>query len=270
MSRKPKFATLLILGIVGSAAASGSARAAGAPVDEGVGQPYPAILDAREHVQVEVADPYIELRTGPGRGYPVTRVVPRGERVDILFRRTDWFKVRDDRGREGWADRRQMLRTLLADGETLRLEEPGRRDYDADPWEAGALSGNFGGGNVNTAYVGYALNEHLSVEVAASQILGRASNSVLGTVGLVHTIRPDWRIAPFVGLGTGVVSIRPKATIVSVVDRTEQVAFIGGGVKVYLSRRFVFRADYRSYVIFTEREENEERNEWKVGFAFFF
>lgn len=268
MRRKPKLATLLILGIVGSAAASGSALAA--DDDVAVGQPYPATLDSTKYVQVEVADAYLEMRTGPGRGYPVTRVVPRGERVDILFRRTDWFKVRDDRGHEGWADRRQMLRTLLASGDTLRLEEPGRRDYDADPWEAGALSGNFGGGNVNTAYVGYALNEHLSVEVAASQVLGRASNSVLGTVGLVHTFRPDWRIAPFVGLGTGVVSIKPKATIVSVVDRTEQVAFIGGGVKVYLSRRFVFRADYRSYVIFTEREENEERNEWKVGFAFFF
>lgn len=270
MRRKPKLATLLILGIVGSAAASGPARAADAPGDASVGKPYPAVLDSSKYVQVEVADPYVELRTGPGRGYPVTRVVPRGERVDVLFRRTDWFKVRDDRGREGWADRKQMLRTLLASGDTLRLEEPGRRDYDEDPWEAGGLSGNFGGGNVNTAYVGYALNEHFSVEVAASQVLGRASNSVLGTVGLVHTIRPDWRVAPFVGLGTGVVSIKPKATIVSVVDRTEQVAFIGGGVKVYLSRRFVFRADYRSYVIFTEREENEERNEWKVGFAFFF
>ena len=53
-------------------------------------------------------------------------------------------------------------------------------------------------------------------------------------------------------------------------DRTDQLAYIGAGIKAYLSRRFIFRAEYNQYVVFTERDNNEEANEWKLGFAFFF
>lgn len=278
MRRNPHVATLLILVLAaagtGNAAAAEPAAAdappAAAPAGDAPSVPREPVLDANRFVQVEVADPYLELRTGPGRGFPVIHVVPRGELVDILRSRTDWYRVRDDRGREGWADRAQMLQTLLATGEAPRLEDPRRRDYDQDPWEAGAQSGDFGGGNVNTAYIAYSLNDQLALEAGVSQVLGRASNAVLGTLGATHSFRPDWKISPFVQLGTGVVQISPKATIVSPIDRTEQVAYVGAGVKYYLSRRFIFRADYRSYVIFTERETNEERDEWKVGFAFFF
>jgi hypothetical protein len=297
MRRQPKLATLLILVL-----ASGLARGAdaGATAQDTTAPDVPAadratsaapaaavateasaagaaprvprepVLDPSRYVQVEIADPYLELRTGPGRGFPIVHVVPRGELVDVLKSRTDWYKVRDDRGREGWADRRQMLQTLLATGEAPQLEDPQRRDYAEDPWEAGAQTGDFGGGNVNTAYVGWSLNDQLALEGSVSQVLGRASNAVLGTIGFAHSFRPDWKLSPFVQLGTGVVRISPKATIVSVVDRTEQVAYVGAGFKYYLSRRFIFRADYRSYVIFTERETNEERDEWKVGFGFFF
>ena len=52
-------------------------------------------------LQLFVAAPYLDLRTGPGRGYPVTQVVARGESLDVIFRRTDYFKVRTARGVEG-------------------------------------------------------------------------------------------------------------------------------------------------------------------------
>jgi len=49
---------------------------------------------ANDVVRAQVVEPYLELHTGPGRGYPVTQVIERGEQVDILLRKTDWFKVR--------------------------------------------------------------------------------------------------------------------------------------------------------------------------------
>ena len=61
----------------------------------------PAVSAAREYLQLFVTEPYLELHTGPGRGYPVFNVVPRDASVDVLFRRTDWFKVRTERGVEG-------------------------------------------------------------------------------------------------------------------------------------------------------------------------
>jgi len=74
------------------------------------------IADARDAtpVTVEVADTFLELHTGPGRGYPVTRVIPRGDQIEVLKRRTDWYLLRDDRGQEGWAKRKAMALTLLA------------------------------------------------------------------------------------------------------------------------------------------------------------
>ncbi len=69
---------------------------------------------AAEPAQVIVLDAYLDLHTGPGRGYPATYSVPRGERVQLLRQRTDWIKVRTDHGRTGWVHRSQLERTLSA------------------------------------------------------------------------------------------------------------------------------------------------------------
>ena len=48
------------------------------------------------------------------------------------------------------------------------------------------------------------------------------------------------------------------------------MALAGAGFRVYLTRRFVFRTEYKTYVAFTSRDDNEEIREWKAGFSFFF
>ncbi|HSG65635.1 MAG TPA: SH3 domain-containing protein, partial [Gammaproteobacteria bacterium] len=53
-----------------------------------------------ETQQVVVQDPFIEMHTGPALAYPVFYVVDRGASIDVLSRRTDWFKVRAPRGQE--------------------------------------------------------------------------------------------------------------------------------------------------------------------------
>ena len=45
---------------------------------------------------------------------------------------------------------------------------------------------------------------------------------------------------------------------------------VGGGFRIYITRRFLVRAEFKSYVVFTSRDENEEVEEWKAGFALFF
>jgi uncharacterized protein YgiM (DUF1202 family) len=221
-------------------------------------------------VIVNVYEPYLELHTGPGRGYPITFVVPRGEEVTILKRRTDWFKVRDSRGREGWASRDQMAATFTATGKPLPINDPSREQFGEHERELGVLAGDFGGANVITAYGAYAFNPHLAAELRLSQLLGNSSDGQILALGLTHVFRPDWRIQPFVSIGTGMIRIQPKATLIQTPDRTDQLAYVGAGVKAYMSRRFIFRAEYNKYVVFTERDDNQEANEWKLGFAFFF
>jgi uncharacterized protein YraI len=222
------------------------------------------------HREVIVEDPFIELHAGPGRGYPIFYVAERGEQVAILKRRTDWFKVRVPRGEEGWVYRDQMRRTLQLDGEPLDVPGFTVGDYAGRRWEVGALYGDFGGANVVSAYGAYSLTQNLSLELWYSDVLGRFSNSQLINANIVHTFFPEWRATPYFTLGAGAIHTEPKGTIVATVDRTDNLAHVGVGVRTYVTRRFVFRAEYKTYVVFTSRDDNEEPSEWKAGFSFFF
>lgn len=225
---------------------------------------------AEQFLSVTVADPYIELRTGPGRGYPRFHAIERGETIAILKRRTDWFLVRGVRGTEGWVHREQLEQTLRPGGEAVEFAEAGRQDFVNARWEAGLLSGDFGGANVISLYTGYSFNPNVSLEVWGSQILGNFSNGWTASVNVVHETWPEWRVSPFFTLGAGYIHTEPKSTIVQGEDRSDQVGHVGAGVRVYATRRFALRAEYKSYVVFTSRDDNEEVEEWKVGFAFFF
>ena len=232
--------------------------------------PFAAQAAEAPPVTVTVADPFLELHTGPGRGYPITQVVPRDEQVDVLKRRTDWFKVRDARGREGWVHISQMAATLTPSGAPLPIDDPSREQFGEHRREIGVLAGDFEGANVITIYGAYAFNPHLAAELRVSQLLGSFSDGQMFAAGLSHVFRPDWRVQPFVSIGTGALRISPKGTLVQTPDRTDQLAYVGAGFKAYLARRFILRGEYNKYVVFTSRDDNEEADEWKLGFAFFF
>ena len=223
-----------------------------------------------EGPSVTVADPYLELRTGPGRGFPVIHVVERGETVRVETRRTDWFQVVDSDGREGWVHKGQMAETLLPAGVKLAIEDPAREDFGTHRREVGLLLGDYGGANVVTVYGAYAFNEHLAAELALAHILGNFSDGQYVTIGVTHVPVPEWRVQPFLSIGTGVLRIRPEGTLVGTEERTDQVAYAGIGVRAYMARRFIVRGEVKEYVVFTDRDENEEDVEWKIGFAFFF
>ena len=232
--------------------------------------PGPAEAAEDELRTVAVADPYLEMHTGPGRGYPIFHVVDRGDSVHIVKQRTSWYLVRTDRGIEGWVDQAQMELTLRPDGSPVEFEVADQEDFTNAKWEAGVMAGDFGGANIISLYGGYSLNPHVSIEVWGSQILGNFSNGWMGNVNVVHETWPDWRVSPFFTLGAGVIHTSPKSTIIQGEDRTDQIGHVGAGVRFYATRRFLLRAEYKSYVVFTSRDDNEEVDEWKLGFAFFF
>jgi len=232
--------------------------------------PTSPIWAADDYRTVAVADPYIEMRTGAGRGYPIFHVVDRGESIDVIMQRTDWYLVRATDGKEGWVDRQQMELTLQRDGSPVSFKQADINDFTNAKWETGLLAGDFGGANIISLYGGYSLNPYVSIEVWGSQILGNFSNGWMGSVNVVHEAWPEWRVSPFFTLGAGAIHTEPKSTIIQGEDRTDQVGHVGAGFRIYATRRFLLRAEYKSYVVFTSRDENEEVEEWKVGFAFFF
>jgi len=220
--------------------------------------------------QLIVTEPYLELHEGPGRGYAVTQVVPRGDVFEVLYRRTEWFRVRTQRGVEGWASEREVLKALLPDGSAFVIDRGDRTGFASHRWELGAGLGDYGGATLISSHLSWSFNDQLKGELTASQFLGNASNGYAADLGLAHVYRPDWRLSPLLTLGAGMIWITPKSTLVLPEDRVDQTAYAGAGLRFYLTRRFFMRGEYRHHMVFTSRNENEEIQEWKLSFAFFF
>jgi uncharacterized protein YgiM (DUF1202 family) len=229
-----------------------------------------ARADAREHLQLFVVQPYLELHTGPGRGYPVTQVVARGEAVDVLMRRTDWFKVRTEHGIEGWASGRDLQRTTLANGAPFQVNLGDRDGFTSHRWETGASAGAYAGATLISAYQALSLTDHLKIELSGSQFLGNLSNGYLIDIGFSHVFMPEWRLSPFVTLGGGYERVEPKVTLAQPLSTDNQSAYFGVGARYYLARRLFLRFELRGHEVFTNQNSNEVKNEWILGFAFFY
>jgi len=80
----------------------------------------------------------------------------------------------------------------------------------------------------------------------------------------------DVHITPFLGIGVGIMETLPRGTLVQTIDRQDDLMFVTAGAKLYLTRRFLIRLEYRQFSVLTNRNENEEVEEWKLGFSIFF
>ena len=132
------------------------------------------------------------------------------------------------------------------------------------------MAGDFEGADVMTVYAGYAMTQNFSGELAVSQVFGDFSDAWIASLNLIAQPFPEWRLSPYFSLGAGVIRTDPNVTLVDEDDRTEQIGNAGVGVRWYLTRRFIFRGEYRRYTIFQDKDDNQEIDEWKAGFAFFF
>jgi Bacterial SH3 domain len=224
---------------------------------------------AKYQPEVVVSDPYIEMHTGPGRGYPIFYVAAQGDRITILKEHTEWYKVRTPRGKEGWVHVSQMSSTLDLDGEPIEFPQYGLDDFAHRRWEFGVGGGDFDGARVLNATMSFALTPNIRTELVASQLLGDYSDGYMGTAAIVMSPFPEWRVSPFFGIGTGMVHIEPQTTIVQAEDRTDEIAHVGAGFDFYISKRFIFCVEYKHHTVLTSRDDNEEIDEWTAGFSVF-
>lgn len=217
-----------------------------------------------------VADPYIEMRTQPGRSYPIFYVAERGERIELIRRRTDWVQVRNERGIEGWVHVDDIGRTLDYLGEPLALTSPDFEAFTERDWEFGLLAGSYDDTDALGAYVGWHFTRNLSLELAATENFGDASDGKMINFSVVHQMFPKLRYSPFLTVGFGVRETNPRSNLVSTEDRTDNTASAGAGVRVHLYKRLFLRLQYKHYTVMTDRDDDEEVNEWKVGISAFY
>lgn len=230
---------------------------------------HPVLAD-ESNERVLVADPYLELHSGPGRGYPIFDVAERGEHVEILRRHTDWFKVRTARGKEGWVSRAQMEGTLTEAGEKKTFRDVLFEDYLARRVEFGFSVGTLKHDPLLSAYTGYRMHQNFVGELTISQSAGDFSTTSLYYVSLVSQPFPDSRWSPFFSLGAGRFTNTPKSTLVSAVETKGGLANAGIGLHYYVTRQFFLRFEAKKHVALINYDSADHFTELSAGVAFFF
>jgi hypothetical protein len=114
--------------------------------------------------------------------------------------------------------------------------------------------------------------ENITTEVSFTQALGDFSESQLLMANLVFHPFPEWRWSPFVSLGGGRITTKPRANLVDsgAEQRSSDMLAAGLGLRYYLARNVVLKLEYQSLLAITDRDEQEELEQWKLGFAVFF
>ena len=227
--------------------------------------------DKPESIQaLQVTDPYLEMHTGPGRGFPVFHVAARGESVSIVLRHTDWFKVRTAGGKEGWVQRKQLESTLTQAGEPKRFRDVLVDDYLRRRFELGAAVGRFGGEPALKVWSSWRLAETISIEGTIGQVQGLYSGTDFWHLNL-HT--EPWghqRLSPTFGIGFGRFNNLPNTSLVGALPTDAKLANATIGLRWFISDRFVARADYSVYTAYINNTRSGEYRSVKAGLSFFF
>jgi uncharacterized protein YgiM (DUF1202 family) len=220
--------------------------------------------------RVQVTDPYIELHTFPGRGYPIFFVAARGEWIAIELRHTDWFKVRTAGGKEGWVARAQLQTTLAESGLQQQFGDVAFNDYLARRVELGAGYGRFHQEPMIKFWLSYRLSDTLSIESTLAQVQGVFSGTTLWHVNLQAEPWSDQRFSPFAGIGIGQFKNIPNQSLVNFQTTNARLADAIVGARYHLTDRFMIRVDYAIYTAFVSDKRSAEYRAATAGISFFF
>lgn len=220
--------------------------------------------------QLAVTDPFLEMRTGPGRGYPVFFVVARGQSVAVELRHTDWYKVRAQTGQLGWVHRSQLESTLTAAGGRKTFRDIALDDYLSRRVQMGGAWGRFKSEPMLKLWISYKLSDTLSIEGDVGQVQGVFSGTNFWHLSLHSEPWSDQRLSPFFGVGLGQFKNFPNQSLVGATITDAKLAHAIVGARYYLSERFVLRADWSIYTAFVSDQRSTEYRAITAGVSFFF
>ncbi len=252
------------------------AAAALLPVRPALAQQGLAVPESAKFERLQVIDPFIELRTGPGRGFPVTYVAEKGAFVTIELRRTDWYRVSTAAPQglggthTGWVHRSQLAGTITEAGGTKTFRDLVVDDYLARRVEFGAGWGRFKGEPMLRFWGAYRLGETLGVEASYGQVQGVFSGTDFWHLSLVSEPWSDRRLSPYLSVGLGKFRNFPNTSLVGAIDTNANLGHAGLGLRWYVAERFVLRLDWSLYTAFVSDARSLEYRAVTLGVSFFF
>ncbi|MGM9488675.1 outer membrane beta-barrel protein [Ideonella sp. YS5] len=222
--------------------------------------------------RVRVIGPYLDLRSGPGRGYPIFYAAERGEWVVIELRHTDWFKVRTPRGTSGWVSREQMKQTVTEDGVPFELADPSLQDWLQRRFEVGVGYGanRSGSTSFTRAWAGWRFTDTLSLDLNFGDVQTKTATATLWTASLLAEPWSDKRLSPFVGVGVGRFDYKPNDTLVNNQLRDGNMGVFTLGARYFLSGRVALRVDYSRYAVFVSDTDYRNYQGGTIGLSLHF
>ena len=217
-----------------------------------------------------VNTPFLEMHTGPGRGYPVFHVVERRQWVTVELRRTDWYRVRAEGGQVGWVARQQLESTLTEAGDGKTFRDLVLDDYLGRKLEFGAAWGRFKSEPMLKLWTQYRLADAVGVELKLGQVQGVFSGTDFWAVSLTSEPWSDRRLSPFFSVGLGKFKNIPNASLVNATATDAKLAHATLGLRWYVAERFVVRLDGSVYTAFVADNRSIEYRAVTAGIAFFF
>jgi len=163
---------------------------------------------AAKNLVLVVTDPYLEMRSGPGRGFPIIYVIGRDElsrcstAAPTGSRCARCTATRAGCGAPIWrarwrsrAIRRRYRPTLILP----RIAGSWRRVRRLQPRESGHGLCRFWA------------DDSLDVEFVAQQAFGTLDNRYVASIGVRHTFIPEWKwFSPTAGIGAGYQYLQDK------------------------------------------------------------
>ena len=236
---------------------------------------FPLSVQAQDaELQLEVIDPYIELHTGPGVGYPIFYTIEQGETIAILTRRTGWYEVRSENNKVGWARAVQVARTLLPTGTPVELPTVSYGDYLTNSWRVGFNVGQFTGGELKggdtfSYSVGYRPLEWMGVELDNGKFYDSEVRGDYYSLNVLLEPFSEWQLSPVLILGKGQIDIESQPELTPLTIGKEDFNRYGLGANYYIGRNFVLNIGFQNFTVSTENDD-ERINRWNLGFNAFF
>lgn len=196
-------------------------------------------------------------------------VIEHGEQVELLKRKTNWYKVRASAGETGWTKSTQLGRTLQPSGLPADLPEVSHGQYLESSWRVGFTAGQLEQSPSFSLTVGYRPLTWLGAELEAGKIYNQSVTSDYYGANLIIEPLHRWSVTPYLLTGYSRFAFDARQKVVlSSLDDASGVA-LGGGLGYYIGRNFLIRAEYRVYSV-SSNSESAGLSEWKIGMNTFF
>lgn len=227
---------------------------------------------ADDALELVVQEPYIDLHTGAGRGYPVSYVAENGERIYVVKRHASWYLVRLANDVSGWVHQDAIAQTIKPDGNQFQLAEQNLQGFANRQFEVGVDLGAIEGVTSQGVNLGWQFTQNFTLQLDYQQALGGVAKNQIASVSLQHSIFPNYRFSPYIAIGAGQIWTTPRSPVIGGGDetRTSDSLVAAIGLRTYLARNFVLTGEYKQYLALTERDQTEELEQWKLGLTVFF